>query len=539
MKGAAIAAIVIAAVVIVAGIAAFMMMGSGSNDNGNDDVKTYTVSFVTDGGSYVSSQSVKQGDRAVEPTTSRAGYSFQGWFTSQNGGSQFSFSQSINKDTTLYAHWIPDQTPTTSYTITFNANGGSPSTSQTVTAGSYANEPSVSRSGYTFDGWYTAASGGSKFNFSNPIASNMTLYAHWTQNSTPVTTYTVTFNANGGSYVSSQTVNSGDKITEPTTTRSGYNFLGWFTASSGGEQFNFSKPITYDLTLYAHWDSTYHTVIFRTNGNGTVSPTSITVQDGATISANGSTLTVGGQRIVANPSASTSQNTYTFTGWSVSSGTVRSDMTITASFTVITKSYTVTFNSNGGSSVPSQTVVAGGYASVPSDPILSGYKFEGWYTSTGGSTKFNFGSPITANTTVYAQWTKEVQSIKFYLADRPSTIQIGSGYDVADIYGTSGTVSTSITVTPRSNTVTINLHNASMKSSGSYPLISADGVSLKIVVDGSCSLYGYDGTSATTSGGNGIIGYSAVSCKSLALSGNGSIYIKGGNGGNGYCLLRR
>ena len=156
------------------------------------------------------------------------------------------------------------------FTVTFHANGGNtPSVgSKTVTYGStYGTLPTCSRTGYTFDGWYTAASGGTKRNATDTVSitSNSTLYAHWTANS-----YTVTFNANGGTTpTASKSVTYGSTYgTLPTPTRSGYAFLGWFTEQEGGTQITSASTvsITEAQTLYAHWEAMS---ILHVKDNGT------------------------------------------------------------------------------------------------------------------------------------------------------------------------------------------------------------------------------------------------------------------------------
>ena len=99
-------------------------------------------------------------------------------------------------------------------TVTFNSNGGSTVASQTVKKNALAKQPAApTRNGYTFDGWYTAATGGQKFSFNTAITGNITLYAHWTRTST-VIYYEVTFVSNGVSDAenmpSAQTVKSGE-----------------------------------------------------------------------------------------------------------------------------------------------------------------------------------------------------------------------------------------------------------------------------------------------------------------------------------------
>lgn len=150
--------------------------------------------------------------------------------------------------------------------ITFNTNGGSVSqNSKTVTSGSaYGSLPTPLRDGYTFDGWYTSASGGSQVTSSSTCSSNITLYAHWT--AVPKQkTVKITFDPNGGrASQSSKTIAEGSRLTGlPTATRNGYMFLGWaldkidpdasgfYTTTVVSEgAFSFDK----DTTLYAYWD---------------------------------------------------------------------------------------------------------------------------------------------------------------------------------------------------------------------------------------------------------------------------------------------
>jgi uncharacterized repeat protein (TIGR02543 family) len=151
---------------------------------------------------------------------------------------------------TLYAQWDAIKS-----TVTFDGNGGStPSASITVTYGStYGTLPNTSRAGYTFNGWYTAASGGTKVASDTKvtITSAQTLYAQWIAN-----TYKLTYNANGGSVsTSSKTVTYGNTYGSlPTPTRDYYTFKGWYTASSGGSQVSSSTKMgAENTTIYAQW----------------------------------------------------------------------------------------------------------------------------------------------------------------------------------------------------------------------------------------------------------------------------------------------
>ena len=144
-----------------------------------------------------------------------------------------------------------------SYTLSFNANGGSVSTaSKDITFGvAYGTLPTPSKAGNTFLGWYTELSGGVKVDDTTICdqTNDITLYARWEINS-----YTVYFNINGGTSLStnSKTVNYGDKFgTLPVPTRTNGIFLGWFTQSTDGTKVTEDTIYTTlnDITLYAHW----------------------------------------------------------------------------------------------------------------------------------------------------------------------------------------------------------------------------------------------------------------------------------------------
>ena len=145
---------------------------------------TYTIIYNTNGGSVSpSSASVMAGGSVTLPTPTKAGYTCLGWSTSGSAttasyscGSSYKPSQNI----TLYAIW--KKNAPTMCTLTYNANGGSVSpSSATFEMGKTVTLPTPTRSGYTFDGWYTAKDGGTKVSDSLKVTANITLYAHWTK----------------------------------------------------------------------------------------------------------------------------------------------------------------------------------------------------------------------------------------------------------------------------------------------------------------------------------------------------------------------
>lgn len=209
---------------------------------------------------YTDSTCATQLTNATITVPKKTGYTFHGYCTSTNGnGTQYITSAGkvyndlykVNKNQTLYAWWTAN-----TYTVTFNANGGSTSTSsKTVTyASTYGELPTPTRTGYTFKGWFTSASGTTQITSSTKVSitAAQTLYAQWTAN-----TYTVTFNANGGTTpTASKSVSYASTYgTLPTPTRLGYSFNGWFTAITGGTKITSSTQvsITANQTLYAQW----------------------------------------------------------------------------------------------------------------------------------------------------------------------------------------------------------------------------------------------------------------------------------------------
>ena len=125
---------------------------------------------------------------------------------------------------------------------------------------------SVSQSGFTFVGWYTRPSGGSKVTSQSRVANPVdhVLYSRMTRNE-----YQIFFHAAGGNCsVSSKLVKYGYSYgTLPTPTRAGYRFAGWYTASNGGNRVTETTRMgASSVTVYAHWATNSHTVTFNANG---------------------------------------------------------------------------------------------------------------------------------------------------------------------------------------------------------------------------------------------------------------------------------
>ena len=232
-------------------------------------VKQYKLSFVANGGSVTPAYKMVDYCKTYGelPTPTWGGHEFLGWFTAKTGGTQVTASTKCTGNKTIYAQWKVKQ-----YTLKFDANGGkvSPASALVDYCATYDTFPTPTWSGHTFNGWYTARSGGTQVTAPWKCTGNKTIYAQWT-----VKQYKLTFNANGG------TVSPGYKMVDycktcdtfPTPTWSGHTFNGWFTARSGGTKVTAPWKCTGGKTIYAQWTAKQYTITYNANG-GTVSPAS-------------------------------------------------------------------------------------------------------------------------------------------------------------------------------------------------------------------------------------------------------------------------
>ena len=230
------------------------------------------------------------------------------------------------------------------YTVTFNANGGTSVPSQMkVVSGNTVEKPKTTREGYTLEGWYyNTMHDTMKWDFTrNTVKDNITLTANWTRN-----TYTVTFEANGGSEVQPQTVNHGDTVSEPDDpARDDHTFAGWHEDASFITLWDFDTQVTKDLTLHAKW----------TPNKPEPEPPS------------------GG-----------------------SSGDGNMD-----------NAYRVLFNDGAATLYVVTDLSAGDKLTKPEDPVKDGYTFAGWHKDTACTQAWDFNDGITGSMTLYAKWTPQ------------------------------------------------------------------------------------------------------------------------------------
>ena len=167
-------------------------------------------------------------------------------------------TSTANTDTTNTSNVkVTTKVKAASYKITWNANGGKIGTQKTkittVQKGAKIKKlpTTPNREGYSFKGWYTKKSSGTKITQSTKPKKTMTYYAQWLAK-----TYTLTFDANGGKVTTTSKKVSYDKpySTLPTPTRSGYTFQGWYTAKSGGNKISSTNKMpAKNMAVYAQW----------------------------------------------------------------------------------------------------------------------------------------------------------------------------------------------------------------------------------------------------------------------------------------------
>lgn len=204
-----------------------------------------------------------------------------------------------------------------------------------------------------------------------------------------------TFTADGTTFAQPQTINRGEKFTKPAEPpKENHTFAGWY---NGDEKFDFDADTTNApnvLELVAKWDINQFTVKFVSDHGSFADQT---IEYGETIKTDKLIIpTVEG---------------FTFDGWYTDDNTefdftqpIKSNTTVYAKWTA--KDYKVSFVTEHGDAPTSQNVKYNGTADDPGKLSAEGYTFIGWYTDDTYDTEFDFRTPITSDTKVYAKWEK-------------------------------------------------------------------------------------------------------------------------------------
>lgn len=339
----------------------------------------------------------------------KEGCEFRFW---SHYGSKFDFESPVTSDITLYGEWFDPI-----ITVTFDSNGGTPVAPLELTKSYYSwdteqlygyviiPEPEApTKEGYEFKYWsQDVGKYQSEFTFYTQVQSDITLYAVWFD---PTQKFTVTFDAQGGTPVEAQEVLVNTNVVEPEVpARDGYVFAYWSIYSyDDATPFNFEYDIiTGNTTLYAHWydSSITYTITFDSQGGTPVEEQKL----------------FSGQ-CITEPEVPKKAG-YQFLGWSTCADylsyfwfgeRIYSDRTLYAIWKKNT--CTVTFNTDGGTSVATQEVMHGYSVEKPETPTKEGCEFKYWYKEGELGRAFDFSTPVYDDEiTLCARWYDPTQPL--------------------------------------------------------------------------------------------------------------------------------
>lgn len=321
---------------------------------------SFTVIFDSNGGESVPSQSVEYSKKLEKPEDpKRAEHSFDCWCSDKELANEYDFSKEVTEAFTLYARWRLAVA-----TVTFNTNFGSAARPAKVNVGEKIELPeNPTKKGFLFKEWCVDSGGLMPFDPETPIPGNITLYAIWTD------ACAVTFDSDGGTEIPEQNIKIGGLAVYPMTpAKDNHKFAHWCMDEERTEVFDFSTPVTENITLHAVFIQTANTVAFDSNGGGEIESQKVRV---------------GG---FAEKPESPEKTGFDFVCWCADKDCtnefVFAKMPVNSPITLYAKWRTrriaVVFDSNGGSEVAPQNVAYKGRAVFPEIPTKENCVFEMW-----------------------------------------------------------------------------------------------------------------------------------------------------------------
>lgn len=284
----------------------------------------YEITFdPQNGGSFQTYKNIADTFITIPEEPKRDGYTFSGWFTAVNGqGDKLTTSTPATTEIVYYAYWSaagstnvptgttgsPDQLPA----VYLEVCGGSPEYNPYVSINGKVDLPSPQREGYTFGGWFTARNGqGTQYTSSTKIDKDVRLYAYWATTTVEKETFKLTLYVDSDIY-KTFTVEKNETQSLPKPSKSGYEFMGWYTGKNGkGDQITSSTKITENIDAFAFWKEVEkaetYTVTFHYN-DGTDKTITKKVESGKAVSL-----------------PEISREGYTLTGWQTKDGTALSN----------------------------------------------------------------------------------------------------------------------------------------------------------------------------------------------------------------------
>ena len=226
-----------------------------------------------------SEQNIEDGSNATRPIDPSAiNFEFKGWFTNEDGSTEYNFENAITGPTTIYAKWEKAVT----YDLIFNVESGKIHPAfddiknvpevQHVVNGKVATKPiDPTATGYKFINWYISDTFETVYDFASAVSENKTIYAKW-----ELQKYTITYEVNGGVFEPEYKLITereyGKEVLLPTATditKHGYTFAGWYEddtfIKSAGTKID--SDVSKDVTLYANWTKNANTFIITFDSN--------------------------------------------------------------------------------------------------------------------------------------------------------------------------------------------------------------------------------------------------------------------------------
>lgn len=226
--------------------------------------------------------------------------------------------------------------------------------------------------------------------------------------------HTLTFETNGGSAVNPVTVRHGNAVARPADpTKDKYTFIGWYADPEFTEEYDFATVLEADKTIYAKFELTstpigdiyvrYDVLHIKQLPDGTYDLANAEVEH---LSAKKDTTVTA---VAKNYSATHhffNSKLGTLTGTAIQPYMGVDGKPV---YTILSVYYdldfhTLTFDTMGGSKIAPETVRHGLTVAKPKDPVNGGFLFDGWYTDKTYRTPYNFATPLTQDTTIYAKW---------------------------------------------------------------------------------------------------------------------------------------
>lgn len=220
---------------------------------------SFEVSYDSNGGTAVNTESVAYGVAAVEPSDpTKDSNVFRGWFTDNTTFlHKHDFETLIYDALVLYAKWV------TAVTLSFEENGGDAVTDQVIGKGETGVKPGdPTKPSNVFRGWYNEVELTTPFVWNTVITANKTLYAKW------LTARTITFDVAGGYAEPTQVIGDGELAVRPNDedqVKAGFQFINWYADALFATEFDFDTVINADTTVYAKYLKEF-AVSYQSNG---------------------------------------------------------------------------------------------------------------------------------------------------------------------------------------------------------------------------------------------------------------------------------